>query len=422
MIASGLTLPLHETDPSLSGPAAELQRGRERLLDNETLTDEEAGLLAAALRAGAADPAGRPCDRVVLDRTDLSSPWQETLFSTRIGLITLDPRLRRVLGFGYADRTAEPGQSYDYLVSGTFDAADLADEIYDVHQIPSGTALPATFRIRDAVFRFGAPTTVVLDPPPDPAALTAVSRRGLPLSPGDPVDGFVSWWTAGLSCVVDLPRPVTRVVLEVPPEHTLFCAGALGSGPAGASMAVPAGPSALMTFIAPADQLRIRGTGTLYAVRLPQGSAGPVVLRRPLGPVQLTAVPLPGAPVGVTAENLQTPPTVINGDIGEHTTVPARPQPGFRIGWVPSMVGAQIGSGIGWPGDLAAGPPIDAVAFVIQHRRVEGGGSDPWEAIQAGDNLTFGSWPPAPRRIAATASTSTPRSRCTANARRATPS
>ncbi|HEX3960770.1 MAG TPA: hypothetical protein VHZ03_29810, partial [Trebonia sp.] len=47
VVATGLTLPLHETDPSLTNPAQELAKARERLLSNETLTEAEASSLAA---------------------------------------------------------------------------------------------------------------------------------------------------------------------------------------------------------------------------------------------------------------------------------------------------------------------------------------------------------------------------------------
>jgi hypothetical protein len=390
VIASGLTLPLHETDPSLADAAQELARGRSRLVGTETLTAEEAEQLAAALRPGVTDPQGRPCDRVLLDRTDTDASSQETVFSTRLGLITLDPRLRRVLGFGFADRTAIAGVTYDYRVSGLFDPADIADTIYDVHQIPSGTALPSTFRIGDITLRLGAPTEVVLDPVPDSAALSAVSRRGIAINRGGPIDGFVPWWPADLACVIDLPVALQHVTFEVPASHHLSCAGVSSANPATVAPApIPPGPSASVTFPAPVDQLRIAGSGTLYALRLP-GSAGDGQLNCVCGPVQLAAQPLPAPPTTVTVTNLQSPPTILTGDITEGTPVADRPQPGFRVTWAP----ATLGGGGAWPGDLAADPPTDSLAYLIEHRRVYPNNStDPWEPIQAGDNLTFGSWP-----------------------------
>lgn len=335
VLATGLTLPLNQTDPSLSDPASELAKGRSRLVGGETLTDDEAKRLAAALRPGVASPLGRPCDTVLLDRTDTDSPFQETVFSARIALLTLDPRLRRVLGFGFADKTAVAGQTYDYLVTGRFDPAELADAIYDVHQIPSGTALPSMFRIRDVALRFGAPTQVVLDPAPSTAALSAVSRRGIAISPGSPLDGFVSWWPTGLSCVVDLPAAVQTVTFEVAPGHGLSCAGVLGANPtAVAPVALAAGPSATVTFPAAVDQLRIFGSGTLYALRLPE-QPGDDTRSCVCGPVQMAAQALPAPPSSVIPTNLQTPPVVLTGDLGEGTPITDRPQPGFRVTWVP---------------------------------------------------------------------------------------
>ena len=390
VIATGLTLPLRETDPSLVDPAHELAKARQRLLSNETFTQDEADNLAAALRRGAADQTGRPCDRVLLDRTDITSPYQESVFSTRIGLVTLDPRLRRVLGFGHADATAVPGQSYDYRVSGRFVAADLADEVCEFHQIPSGTALPTTFRIGDVTLRLGAPTEVVLDPAADPDGLTATSRRGIALTPGDPAGGFVSWWLPDLSCVIDLPRSVERLVLEIPAAHSFSYSGSVGSGPAGPFRTVPPGPSAVLTFASPVDQVRLAGAGILYALRLPAQVGGVTELSRVCSNVQLAPTPLPAPPVTVAAVGLQTPPTILTGAIDEQTPVAARPQPGFRVLWEPAILGTSTG----WPDDLGADPPIDALAFIVEHRRVyEGGTADPWEPIQAGDNLTFGSWP-----------------------------
>jgi len=390
VLATGLTLPLRETDPSLATPAQELARARERLVSIETFTQAEADNLAAALRRGAADQADRPCDRVLLDRTDPTAPYQETLFSTRLALATLDPRLRRVLGFGFADTTAVQGQTYDYRISGTFVAADLADAIYDIHQIASGAALPSTFRIGDITLRLGAPTQVVLDPAPDSDGLTGVSRRGLALAPGDSSLGFVSWWPPGVACVIDLPRAVTELVLETPVAHGFSYSGNLAGGPAGPSQPVPPGPSATLTFASPVDQIRLAGTGVLYAVRLPALTTRVAELSQVCGPIAFAPLALPEPPVTVTATGLQAPPTITAGLINEQTPVAAQPQPGFRVTWQPAMTGANTG----WPNDLDADPPIDGLAFVIQHRRVyDAATADPWEPIQAGANLTFGSWP-----------------------------
>jgi hypothetical protein len=354
VIARGLTLPLHETDPSLASRADELARAR-ALIAGEALTDAEADSLAGALRAAAARAdLGRPCDRVMLSRADLGEAFQESLFSSRIALLTLDPRLRRVLEYGCVDAKAAEGQTYEYRVSGRFDAADLADEIYDVHNVPSGTSLPMAIRVRDLALAFPAPATVVLDPAPDPAALTAVSRRAIALAPAaDPVGFLGGDLLGGLACVIELPRPCLELVLEVAAGHDLRYAGAqTGDLPVPLTEPLPPGPAATLSFPAPVDQIRLAGTGSLYAVRIPSGATGQVELARVCGPVTFQAEPLPQAPPWLAATNLQNP-TILTGSINEQTVMPPRPQPGFESTWMPQTVSPP---GL-WPADLVPRAP-----------------------------------------------------------------
>ena len=393
VIATGLTLPLHESDPSLVTRADELARARARLIAGETLSDADADSLAGALRAAAGDAGlGRPCDRVVLSRTDPGDPFQETLFTGRIALLTLDPRLRRVLGYGCVDAKAAEGVTYEYRVGGIFDAADLTDEIYDVHNIPSGTILPMAVRIRDLALAFPSPPAVVLDPAPGAGALTAVSRRAIGLRPATDAVGFTGGDLLGdLACVIELPRPCTEVVLEVAAGHDLRYAGAQPGDPLSPlTQPVPAGPAATLSFTAPADQIRLAGTGSLYAVRIPSGATGKVELARACGPVTFQGEPLPQPPAWLTAANLQAAPEVLTGPIDEQTAQPPRPPPGFELAWMPQTVSPP---GV-WPDDLAAGPPLVSSAHQIERQRLDGaGGPGPWEPIHAGDNLTYGSWP-----------------------------
>jgi hypothetical protein len=398
VLARGLTLPLVETDPALGDRSGELAAARSRLVPPETLDDPEADRLAAALReaAGRAD-LGRPCDRVMLSRADIADPFQETLFSARIALLTLHPRWRRILGFGFADRTAIDGESYDYRISGRFDTADLDDDVYDVHNVPSGTPLPTIVRIRDLTLAFPVSTKVVLDPPPDPAALQGVSRRGIELeSLDDPFGWIGADLFEDLACVIELPQPTDTVVLELGDGHDLRYAGADNGDPyVPLTEAVPAGPQARLNFPAPVGQVRLAGRGTLFAVRLLSGATGNARLYREAGSVTLAAKPLPQEPLVLWASNLQTPAAVLTGPIGEQTKVPARPQPGFRIKWVPATDPPLTV----WPEDLGAGPPLESIAYQVEHRRVyPGAGTDPWDQIHAGDNLSFGSWPASSSR------------------------
>jgi hypothetical protein len=393
VIATGLTLPLHECDPSLATWADEFARARARLIAGETLSDTDADSLAGALRAAAArTDLGRPRDRVMLSRADPGDAFQETLFTARIALLTLDPRLRRVLGYGCVDLKAALGVTYEYRVSGLFDAAGLADEIYDVHNVPSGTTLPMATRIRDLALAFPTPPVVVLDPAPAAGALTAVSRRAIGLTPAADTAGFSGGDLLGdLACVIEFPRPCGEVVLEVAAGHSLRYAGAQAGDPLSpVTQPVPAGPAATLGFPSPVDQIRLAGTGSLYAVRIPSGASGQVELARVCGPVAFQAEPLPQAPPWLTAANLQAPPAVLTGQIDEQTAQPPRPQPGFELAWMPPTVSPP---GV-WPDDLAAGPPLESSAQQIERQRLDGPNSPgPWEPVNAGDNLTYASWP-----------------------------
>jgi hypothetical protein len=408
LLADRLTLPLVECDPGLADDAGEVDAMRSRLIGPETLDGDEADRLRAALRAAASrDDLGRPCDRVMLTRTATDEPWQETLFTSRIALLTLDPRWRRVLGFGFADRTAQEGETYDYMIRGRFPAADLDDRVDDVHGIPSGTAIPAVVRLGDVQLRFAQPTTIVLDPPPDPGALEDVSRRGLRIEqPGD--GNPLGWLGLGtlydLACVIELPEPVSELVLEVAPGHDLRYEAANPGDPYNnAGDPLPDGPRAELSFRTPVTQLRLRGSGTLHGIRRPAtgpGTGGERLLHAENDDITFAARPLPDRPAALLAANLQTPPSVLTGPLGEQTRLPARPQPGFRLTWVPAT---DSPTAI-WPDDLAAGPPLQAIAYNIEHRRVwpgpppSGGGHapDPWDRLHAGDNLTFAAWPASP--------------------------
>jgi hypothetical protein len=190
--------------------------------------------------------------------------------------------------------------------------------------------------------------------------------------------------------VVELPRPCREVVLELAGGHELRYAGAQAGDPVfPVTEPVPQTPAATLTFPTPVDQIRLAGTGSIYAVRIPSGASGQVELARVSGAVTFQAEPLPEPPSWLAASNLQTPPVVITDPIDEQTVIPPRPQPGFELTWMPHTVSP---AGV-WPDDVVAGPPLEAIAHQIEHQRLDAPtGPGPWEPIHAGDNLTFGSW------------------------------
>jgi hypothetical protein len=390
-IVKGLTLPIHEADPSLTTPGQEYATAEARLVGGETLTSSDFARMARTLRDPTADVTlGRSGERVVLVRADAAQSYEELPFDTQLGGLVLHPKARRVLGFGFRDHKGlVAGRSYSYRVTGRFRAEDLTDTIYDVHRVPASTTLPAAFSIRDLSLRFQTPVKVVLHPEPSATALHAASRRGIRIDTTAYDDSWLLPAFGPWSAIFDLPGPVKRVVLEVAPGHSFKYAGGLPwsfGSPGGAP--VPVGPVAELTFPSPITELRLMGTGTLYALRLPSGATGVVEVHAYVGPITYAPEPLPQSPVVFTAYNLQQPPAALSGTIDESTPISQRPPVGFRLNWLPATLG-----GIGvWPNDLDAGPPLDALAYQIEHRRVTPPSTfGHWEPIAGDDNLTVGS-------------------------------
>ena len=390
MVAQGVTLPIHEADPSLANPAQEYARAQARLVGGEALTQADFVRMAATLRPAAAVTAGRAGERISLMRADPAQSFEEIPFDMQVGALTLHPKARRVLGFGIADDNGlVPGHNYIYRLTGRFEVADGTDTIYDVHRIPTATTLPAAFAIRDLGLRFQLPVQVVLDPTPAATARNGASRRGILIT----TTGFDSSWLLpsydGWSVLISLPFPVTKVILEVAPGHGFtYAAGLPWSFGAPPHVPLPPGPNVELSFGSPIMELRLAGKGVLFAVRIPSGQKGVVELHAYSQVVTFAAQPLPAAPLVLAAANLQQPPAIFTGTIDESTPVPERPHPGFKLTWLPAPTGAVSV----WPDDLDAGPPLDGLAYQIEHRTVDPPSHfGPWQPIAADDNLTLGS-------------------------------
>jgi hypothetical protein len=390
-IVRGLTLPIHEADPSLTTPAAEYAKASSRLVVSETLDATNFPLLAATLRPAVAEAQlGRSGGRVVLTRHDVSQTFEELTLNQQLAALSVHPKLRRVLGFGWADRRdLVEGDTYVYRVTGRFAADDLTDTIYDFHLIPSATVLPAAFSIGNLGVRTQVPSSVVLDPAPSTTADNDASRRGIRI---DDSSYDLSWLLPSFgewSAIFDLPAPATVVELEVGLQHSFHYAGGLPWNWVGGPLQpLPAGPRVRLTFATAIVQLRLAGSGTLYALRLPAGGKGVVEVAAITPPILYAPQPLPLPPTMLTIANLQEPLATLTGTIDESTSVQARPPAGFRLTWLPEpATGIPI-----WPTDIDAGPPLDAIAYVIDHRPVKWPSEyGPWDPITGDDNLTVGS-------------------------------
>ncbi|HEY5340688.1 MAG TPA: hypothetical protein VIK27_06655, partial [Candidatus Aquilonibacter sp.] len=390
-IVRGLTLPIHEADPSLATPAAEYAAAKARLVASETLAASNFPQLAATLRPAVGEARlGRSGGRVVLTRHDPSQSFEELTLNQQLAALCIHPKLRRVLGFGWADRRdLVEGDTYVYRITGRFGGDDLTDATYDFHLVPSSTVLPAAFSIGNLGVRTQVPASVVLDPAPSPSADNDASRRGIAIDASGYDDSWLLPSFGQWSAVFDLPAPVTVVELEVGPHHTFRYAGGLPwSWVTGPLQPLPAGPRARLTFATPIVQLRLAGAGTLYALRLPAGGKGVVEVAAITPPIRYAPEPLPLPPSMLSIANLQEPLATLTGPIDESTSVQARPPAGFRLTWLPeTSTGIPI-----WPADIDAGPPLDAIAYMIDHRTVQlPSGFGPWEPIAGDDDLTVGS-------------------------------
>jgi hypothetical protein len=390
VIAKGLTLPIKEADPTLFTPAQEFAKAHSRIVSSETLDPNRFQRMADTLRAPTgANAMGRSGARISLNRSDATQSYEEIPLDLQLSALVLHPRGRRVLGFGHHDNNGLTlGAAYMYRVIGHFEAADLTDRIYDVHRVPTGTMLPDTFWISDLGFRCQTPVRVVLDPAPGANNLHAASRRGIRIDTTSFDDSWLLPSFGPWSALITLPMPVTKLTLEVAPGHTFTYAGGMPWSFSSVPVPLPAGPIVQLNFPTPIMELRLSGTGTFYALRLPSGQTGTVGVTADTGPILYAAEPLPAPPLVLFASNLQQPTPTVTGPIDEATPVPPRNPVGFKLEWLPAPAGGVTI----WPQDIESGPPLDSLAYIIDHRDVTLPAIyGAWEPINADDNLTFGS-------------------------------
>lgn len=366
-IVKNLQLPLKELMPALDSPDKEFAEGKSRLLASESLDPEEFTRLTRSLRPGV-QQAGppRPLDQVLLMREDPAADYEELIALDPIRVLLSHPKWRRVLGFGWFDNdpTLEEGKTYEYRITGFFPAEDVKDKVYGFHSIPSQTLLPAEFMLHD--LRLRAPEPVAIQRSPDTAdsGPIQISRRGIAIRPRQ---NFL--WTLipsldDNSLVIDFPSPVTSVVFELHTEHqiawTAHGFGGLTLGPD----PMPPGERPQLSFPFPVRQVRLRGKGFLFAIRVPAGVEGLQPLSVVLPPVLLKNTPRPPAPVTASISNLQQPqPQPVANNIPPATPA-RRPALGFEVTWRPAL---RDGIDV-WPPDADAAPPLDAALFQIEHR------------------------------------------------------
>jgi hypothetical protein len=358
-------LPLMELDSSLTDTDKEVQEALNRLLPAESLVYEEVRDLLARLRPVVAKSGPPPPSFWTLL---LREPEEEEVMEVGgldpLRALVSHPSWRRALGFGLFDNDSAlvPGQKYQYRITGNFPLADRTDELYGFATVPTGTALPAVFHLGDLELRLSRPARVELAWDPS-GGTPAAGRRGLRLQPssGSP------WLLSGLgdsSLVLDFPRPVRVVDLELEEGHNLkWRAGSMGLGPAESGTVAP-GPRPRLTFSAPREQVRLEGKGLLFSIRVPADPAfppdKPVSLSMVLPPVEYKDTARPAPPIFVAAGSLQKTPPATPPD----GSPPPREALGLEVAWRPALLG---GLDVFPPGSDVA-PPVEATLFEVEHR------------------------------------------------------
>ena len=377
-LVENLQLPLTELVPALGGAAGELAAATARLLPDDTLADEDFEHIANMLRVSvAAVSPPRPADQVALLRAAPGDDVDESMALDPLRVLMSHPTWRRVLGFGWFDDDPAlvPGQVYEYRITGSFPAEDLADRVYGFHTAPAGLRSPACFWIGDLRVRLPQPAIVALDPTAlDAGGTTELSRRGIPIRPRDE-----TWWHApdidGNSVVVDFPAPVDSVVLEMATGPAISWKTLTHSG------TVAAGSGARIDPPVPFTQLRLSGKGFLFAVRVPDTTTSTGVTTRSavVSPVPLVNTPRPAPPLAASISNLQNDPGVLDPS----TPPPPRHDLGFDVRWQPAPTGAPVT----WPPGAPV-PPLDATVYELEHRAVVGSGFGSWEPVLTDDTGT----------------------------------
>ncbi len=255
--------------------------------------------------------------------------------------------------------------------------------MYGFHTIPSKTALPAEFYLGGLRVRFSHPVTVELRPGTGTGGFLRLSRRGIRL----PEESEPYWILSLLEdwhLVLDFPHPITRVILEVHAGHQLEYQALQSAALPNvvAQDAVPAGTEPRISFPMPIQQLRLRGSGFLFAIRVPAGPNGPEP-RSIVLPVTYLGTPRPPPPISVSIANLQQPPPPIPVTDVPSGVMPPRHQLGFQVRWRPALQGGLSY----WPASQAGGAPLEATIFQVEQRQLP---STTWRPVLSEDNLMLG--------------------------------
>lgn len=383
-LVKGLQLPMVELDPSLNNPDEELEKAKSRLLPGEDIDPVEFKQLVKSLRPTVkTNSYPRHVDKIVLLRAEETTNFEELNATAPLLSLINHPKWRRIMGFGWFDHDSalQQGQSYEYRITGFFPREDLYDRVYGFHTISSNTALPSSFFLGDLMLRFSQPPRVELVPGTSLNGLQQLSRRGIALQMADQ-----SFWTfpaiENWSLVLDFSSPVQQLQLEMLLGHNLEYEAWNYNNPVISGQPLPAGEIVQISFPSPIIQLRLKGTGFLFTMRITQSLRGLKPVSMVLPPVLFKNTPRPATPAFFEVKNLQEIAAANAQDNGIATSA-ARSALGFQLEWEASL---QNGLTYWPPGEITA-PPIESTLYQIEHRQLP---LTDWKPILPEENWIIG--------------------------------
>jgi hypothetical protein len=378
-VIAKLQLPVRELDGSLSSSADELAIAQSRMLDPSLLDGTELDTLALTIRRLVGMKDRCPSTLTWMRRETLDIDLQDYGLLEVALVPAIEADMRRAFGLAHRDNKGlVAGEAYDYRIVGRFPEIDLRDRLLTFARVPYGTVIPSAFSLGDVHVRLPASTSVELSPTVQADTLDLVGRRGITLSPGQPV-------------VLSLASPVRELSLELEPiaGHDLAFRASAGvwSGIVGGTFigSVPPRARARLDFPDPIDRLELSGRAFLHGVRL-HGIIGPArdEARIVASVVDIPAVVYapttpPPPPLELAVANLQRP--IVRAAPGAETA-DAPHSLGFRLTWRPAAAAPLTG----WPDELGAPPPLESAGFRVERRRVDV--ASEWEPI--GGQVVYG--------------------------------
>ncbi|MEM9549682.1 MAG: hypothetical protein AAGA05_00820, partial [Pseudomonadota bacterium] len=347
-IVEGLQMPFRAVNPDVSTPDDEFTLAK-TLAEPEPI-DGAFEDISQYANAALSRPFDAAAWRVsVNDPSARDSAWDSTPFGLLMALGAADPAWRRALATGFLDTDGiNPGDTYDYRISGLIPRADRDERRYDMHSVPRGTQMPSHFR-------FGQ-VQVYVDTPPMVEAEEATSTGLIALR------HLIRFKRLRIM----LPLARSRIVIDGSSSDPLSVT-ALNAGSAVAGFSTSLDQRTELDFGVPVDEVILEGEGAFVAlVTMPiDPGLDPnelVEIERTIYGVTFDTTNPPAAPKAVTADNLGSAARANRrGHRDAHR--------GFEISWeAPDDLDPALRPW--WPRDAGSAPPSEVSGYLLQRQWV----------------------------------------------------